>query len=118
MKNKAALVASVTVLSLVIGVGIAKITGYWRTEGSKVPMKISQGEFEGESDPGDIRGSYSFTDIEAAFGIPPEMMAAAFGMPEGDPGQYKAKNVEETWGEMEGGMEIGTDSVRLFIAQL
>ncbi len=116
MKNKAALVASVTVLSLVVGVGIAKITGYWRTEGSKVPIKISRGEFEGESDPGDIRGSYSFTDIEAAFGIPPEMMAAAFGMPEGDPEQMKAKNVEETWGEMEGGMEVGTDSVKLFTA--
>ena len=116
MKNKAAFVAIVMVLSLVAGVGIAKITGYWKTEGRKVPMKISQGEFEGESDPGDIRGSYSFADIEAAFGIPSEMTAAAFGMPGDDPGQMKAKNVEETWGEMEGGVEVGTDSIKLFTA--
>jgi hypothetical protein len=116
MKNKAALVAGITVISLVLGIGIAKITGYWRTESSKVPTKITEGEFAGQSDPGDIRGSYSFADIEKSFAVPPEMLAAAFGLTGADPSVLQAKSLEDTWGTLEGGMEIGTDSVRLFTA--
>ncbi len=116
MRNKAALIAAVLVLSLAAGYGISKASGYWKTKSSKNPMKISQGKFAGENDPGDIRGSYSFDDIQAAFGIPPEMTAAAFGLTGNNPGALQAKSLENTWGELEGGMEIGTDALRLFTA--
>ncbi len=116
MRNKAALVAAVLVLSLAAGYGVSKATGYWKTKGSKNPIKIQKGEFAGENDPGDIRGSYSFDDIDAAFGVPPQMMAAAFGLKGDNPGALQAKSLETTWGELEGGVEIGTDAVRLFTA--
>jgi len=116
MQNKAALVAAVMVLSLATGYGISKATGYWKTESSKIPAKISEGDFAGENDPGDIRGSYSFDDIEASFGVPPEMTAAAFGLTGENPGAFQAKSLEDTWGELPGGVEIGTDAVRLFTA--
>lgn len=116
MKNKAALVAGITVLSLFGGIGIAKLTGYWKTESSKVPVKISEGEFAGQSDPGDIRGSYSFADIQESFGVPPEMMAAAFGLTGPDPSVMQAKSLEEAWADLPGDIEVGTDSIRLFTA--
>lgn len=116
MQNNAALIAAVLVLSLAAGYGIAKSTGYWKTKSSKNPMKISQGKFAGENDPGDIRGSYSFDDIERAFGIPPEITAAAFGLKGDNPGMLQAKSLESAWGELEGGIEIGTDALRLFTA--
>ena len=116
MQNKAALIAAVLVLSLAAGYGISKAAGYWKTESSKVPHKIKEGEFAGEYDPGDIKGSYSFDDIEAAFGIPPEMTAAAFSLTGDDPGAFQAKSLETAWGGLEGGVEIGTDAIRLFTA--
>ncbi len=116
MKNKAALVAVVLVVSLIAGVGIAELTGYWKTKSSKNPNKFTSGKFTGENDPGDIRGSYSFNDIEAAFGIPPEIMAAAFGLIGDDPGILQAKSLEAAWGDLEGGVEIGTDAAKLFTA--
>ena len=114
MQNKAALVASILIISIATGYGITKATGYWRTESSKIPAKITEGEFAGENDPGDIRGSYSFSDIERAFGVPPEITAAAFGLKGDNPGELQAKSLEAAWGELEGGVEIGTDAVRLF----
>jgi hypothetical protein len=116
MKTKPFIVASVTVLSLAAAVGITKATGYWRTESSKVPTTFTGGEFAGQSDPGDIKGSYSFNDIEKNFGVPPELLASAFGMESADPGTLQAKSLETAWSDLEGGVEVGTDSVRLFTA--
>jgi len=116
MQNKAAFITVVLVLSLFSGYGISRATGYWRTESSKIPAKISSGEFAGENDPGDIRGSYSFDDIDAAFGIPPDITAAAFGLTGENPGSFQAKSLEAAWGELDEGVEIGTDAVRLFTA--
>ena len=116
MKTKPFIVASVTVLSLAAAVGITKATGYWRTESSKVPTTFTGGEFAGQSDPADIKGSYSFNDIEKNFGVPPELLASAFGMESADPGTLQAKSLETAWGNLEGDAEVGTDSVRLFTA--
>lgn len=104
----------ISVLSLFAGIGIAKLTGYWKTESGKVPVTITEGEFAGQSDPGDIRGSYSFADIQASFGVPPEMMAAAFGLTGPDPSVMLAKSLEEAWADLPGDIEVGTDSIRLF----
>ena len=116
MVRKAPLVALVAVLTIFLGVGIAKSVGYWKTEGSKVPITITEGEFAGEYDPGDIRGSYSFADIQEAFGVPPEMLAAAFLMTGENPDVILAKDLEITWADLGGDVEVGTGSVRYFTA--
>ncbi|MFA6707608.1 MAG: 4Fe-4S binding protein, partial [Sphaerochaetaceae bacterium] len=64
----------------VIGIGITVFLlgsilllmafGLWKTESTKVPAKFTSGEFSGQSNPADIRGSYSFADIERNFSIP------------------------------------------------
>jgi len=115
MKVKAPLVVGVLVGVLILSVGLAKVSGYWRTESSKVPAVIETGEFAGEFDPSDIRGSYSFADIEAAFGVPPEILAAAFSMSGSDPSVILAKDLETTWEGLED-VEVGTDSIRMFTA--
>lgn len=116
MVRKAPLVALVAVLTIVLGVGIAKSVGYWKTESSKVPITITEGEFAGEYDPGDIRGSYSFADIQEAFGVPSEMLAAAFLMTGEDPEVILAKDLETTWADLDGDVEVGMGSMRYFTA--
>ena len=112
--KNAPLVAAVLIGSLALGVGITKVTGYWKTEASKVPVKIAEGEFAGMPDPGDIRGSYSFANIEATFGVPAPILAEAFGLSGKDPGEYLAKELETVWEGAAGEWEVGTDAVRLF----
>ncbi len=89
----------------------------WVTESSKVAMKYSQGEYAGQANPADIRGSYSLADIEANFGIPVAVTARAFGAADwANPGDFKAKDLETMYEPAPNG-EIGTDSVRLFVAR-
>jgi len=98
------------------GVLITTASGYWMTESSKQPVKFKTGEFAGEADPGDIRGSYSFSDLEKAFGIPVETLAKAFGFSDAEnPEGMKIKEFEEVYSGF-GEMEVGTDSMRLFIS--
>lgn len=111
----------------VIGIGITVFLlgsilllmafGLWKTEGTKVSAKFTSGEFSGQSNPADIRGSYSFADIERNFSIPATVLADAFQMDTSiiSAGEYKAKDLEELYGEQQTG-EIGTDSVKWFTA--
>ena len=111
----------------VIGIGITVFLlgsilllmafGLWKTEGTKVPAKFTSGVFSGQSNPADIRGSYSFADIEKHFSIPATVIADAFQMDTSikSAGEYKAKDLEELYGEQQTG-EIGTDSVKWFTA--
>lgn len=101
----------------VIGIGASMLSGYWSTEASKIPATYTAGEAVGEYDPADIRGSYSFADIEAAFGVPAETLAQAFGFAAGgNPETILAKDLEDTIGIVDD-MEVGTDAVRLFVAR-
>ncbi|MBI9104339.1 MAG: hypothetical protein JEY99_18115 [Spirochaetales bacterium] len=98
------------------GILITTATGYWMTESSKQPVKFETGEFAGESNPGDIRGSYSFSDLEKVFGIPVETLAKAYGFSDVEvPEDVKIKEFEEIYASS-GDMEVGTDSMRLFVA--
>lgn len=90
----------------------------WITESSKVPVKYSEGEFAGVANPADIRGSYSLGDIESNFGIPVAVSSRAFGAADWpNPADFKAKDLETLYGPAPDGGEIGTDSVRLFVAR-
>ena len=109
-------IGPIVVCIFVVGIGGTMAFNLWRTESGKVPATYTAGEFEGEYNPADIRGSYSFSDISSAFEIPIDHLARAFGL-DGveDPAEFKCKELESLYGKVEGG-EIGTDSVRLFVA--
>lgn len=93
----------------------SKAIGYWSTSASKVPRTIEEGEYAGAADPGDIRGSYSFSDTEAAFGVPVDVLAQAFQIPDDiDPGAFQNKALEDLYPLED--MEIGNGSVKLFVS--
>jgi hypothetical protein len=100
----------------VLGIGGTMIFDLWQTTSSKVPATYTEGEFAGEYNPADIRGSYSFGDIESAFSVPVSALAKAFAVEDTeDPAVFLSKSLEDMYGVVEEG-EIGTDSVRWFVA--
>jgi hypothetical protein len=100
----------------VVGIGSTMILNLWRTTSSKIPATYTQGEFAGQYNPADIRGSYSFGDIEEAFAVPVKALADAFAIADTEnPAAVLCKSLEDLYGDTEDG-EIGTDSVRWFVA--
>jgi hypothetical protein len=100
------------------GIGIAKAVGYYETTSSKEPAKFKTGELAGLPNPADIRGSYTWLDLERVFGIPAAESAAAFSLP------GHALAIDARVSELEEiyltilpeGYEIGTGAVRLFVS--
>jgi len=105
-----------TIIFVVLFGGIAFTTamGWWQTSSSKEAATFSQGEFAGQSNPADIRGSYTFGDVEKNFGIPSAVLAQAFNVQSNDPAAFAVKSLEEIYAGSE--FEVGTASVRLFVA--
>jgi hypothetical protein len=106
-----------TAVIFVAGIALSMAFNLWRTESTKTPVSIRSGEFAGEYDPADIRGSYTFGDIAGHFDVSVETLAEAFvvtGLE--DLATYRISWLEETYAELADGGEIGTDSVRLFVA--
>ncbi len=119
MKIRALTVAILLIVIILGGVLILKVSGLWITEGSKVPTKITTGEFSGVSNPADIRGSYTFEDININFNIPAEITAKAFSINISDEEakSFQAKELELIYGELEDVEgDIGTDSIKLFVS--
>jgi len=114
MKLKTAYIGLIFTLLLFLGIGSADALDLWKTESSKVPLIIQEGEFAGAYDPGDIRGSYSFGDIEESFGVPVATLAKAFGINSDDPSTFLCKELEVIY--VDTVMEVGTGSVRQFVA--
>jgi hypothetical protein len=115
MRLTSKLLASIILAVLFGGVLVTSAFGWWRTETTKIPALITEGEAAGSYDPADIRGSYTFGDIENAFGVPAGDLAAAFGLPaETDAAAFKVNELESLYEGLE--VEIGTASVRLFTA--
>ena len=96
------------------GIFLSSAMGWWATESTKEPVTFTDGEFAGEANPADIRGSYTFGDIANSFDVTPEVLAQAFGITEGDPAVFAVKELEVIYADS--GFEIGTASVRLFVA--
>ncbi|KUO58296.1 MAG: hypothetical protein APF84_05545 [Gracilibacter sp. BRH_c7a] len=99
------------------GIGLTSVTGYWQTTNTKIPAAYQDGEFAGQYDPADIRGSYTFGDISTSFEIPLKDLGQAFGV---DPQRYasfECKELESIYAPLkEEGKEVGTASVRYFVA--
>lgn len=109
---------AVIILVILFGsIGITSALGWWATESSKQAAVFTQGEFAGLPNPADIRGSYTFGDIEKNFGVPAADLAAAFGIPaDQDAAAFAVKSLEGYYPSLPEGVEIGTTSVRLFTA--
>jgi hypothetical protein len=96
------------------GIAFSSAMGWWVTESTKQPAAFTEGEFAGQANPADIRGSYTFGDIAKSFDVTPEVLAQAFGVAEGEPAAFAVKELEAL--NLDSGYEIGTVSVRLFVA--
>jgi hypothetical protein len=97
------------------GILISTWMSWWQTESNKIPAKFTQGDFTGEYNPLDIRGSYTFGDIESTFGIPLDILAKAFVLPaDSDVFSFQVKTLESIYSFPD--KEIGANSVRLFVA--
>lgn len=106
----------IVLAAFLIGIGGTIIFNLWQTTSSKVPATYTSGEFAGEYNPGDIRGSYSFGEIEEAFSVPVAGLAEAFGVEDSEnPAAVLCKSLEDMYGQVDNG-EIGTDSIRWFVA--
>jgi len=106
--------AIIVIVLMFGGIFFSSAMGWWATESTKEPATFTDGEFTGEANPADIRGSYTFGDIANSFDVTPEVLAQAFGITEGDPTVFAVKELEVIYADS--GFEIGTASVRLFVA--
>jgi hypothetical protein len=88
--------------------------GWWQTESTKQAATFSEGEFAGLPNPADIRGSYTFGDVENNFDVSAATLAQAFGVASANPSALGVKDLEMIYADQE--FEIGTASVRLFVA--
>lgn len=106
--------AAIVLVILFGGILFTSAMGWWKTESTKQAAKFTTGEFAGQANPADIRGSYTFGDVEKNFGIPAAVLAQAFGVTDSNPAAFPVKNLETIYAESE--LEVGTASVRLFVA--
>ena len=106
--------AAIVLVVIFGGILFSSAMGWWATESTKVPVTFTEGEFAGLANPADIRGSYTFGDISNSFDVTPEVLAQAFGITEGVPAAFAVKELETIYADS--GVEIGTTSVRLFVA--
>lgn len=111
-------IIGIVLLAIIFGgIGISKGLNIWNTTSTKVPATYKSGEFKGQYDPADIRGSYSFGDISSAFDIPAKDIAQAFGITASDPAKVLVKDLSNLYSSLETqGISIETDSVRYLVA--
>ncbi|MBE0685138.1 MAG: hypothetical protein IH585_03980 [Anaerolineaceae bacterium] len=114
MKRTSKPLAILIVILMFGGIFFSKVQGWWETESTKEAAVYTEGEFEGQANPADIRGSYTFGDVENNFKVPAELLVQAFGVQTDDPAAFPVKSLEEMY--LTSPQEVGTASVRLFVA--
>jgi len=115
MKIKSKTLAILVVVILFGGIFASSAMNMWKTESSKVPKLITAGDFKGEYNPADIRGSYSFGEVSELFNVPLEDLAYGFNIPDAvKASEFKNKDLETLYQDLE--YEIGNASVKLFVA--
>jgi len=85
--------AALVVIILFGGILISAQLGWWQTESSKIAATFTEGEFAGQANPADIRGSYTFGDVEKNFGVPASVLGEAFNV-SANPAAFQVKNLE------------------------
>jgi hypothetical protein len=114
MTLKSKPLAALVVAIMFGGIFFSSAMGWWQTESTKEAAVFSSGEFAGQANPADIRGSYTFGDVEKNFNIPAALMTQAFGVVSGAPAEFQVKELEAQYAGA--AQEVGTASVRLFVA--
>lgn len=114
MKLKSNVLAIGVLVIFFGGILLSSSLGWWRTESSKEAATFSEGEFAGMPNPADIRGSYTFGDVQVNFGVPAEVLAQAFQVDTTDAAAFPVKELETQYEDS--AVEVGTVSVRLFVA--
>lgn len=115
MKLSIKKMALIVVVVLFGGISITMLSGIWTTETTKIPATYVEGDFEGEYNPEDIRGSYTFNEVSTLFDIPLDVLYQAFGIPADTDGDiFKSKDLETLYEDQE--VEIGNGSVQVFVA--
>lgn len=118
MKVKSPVLAVIIITLIFGGIALTSALGLWETVNDKIPERYSEGEFKGEYNPADIRGSYTFGDISELFEIPLEDLGKAFSIKNGTSfAEFQVKELETIYEAYKlEGKEVGTDSVRIFTA--
>lgn len=100
------------------GIALSSALGLWATKNDKIPEVYREGAVAGQYNPADIKGSYTFDDIQRNFDIPVAVLAQAFGVENPDTaGAFQCKELETIYAALaDTGIEIGTGSVRAFVA--
>lgn len=106
--------AIIILILMLGGISFSSVMGWWATESTKQPATFTEGEFAGMANPADIRGSYTFGDINNSFNIDPQILTQAFGIVTDNPAAFAVKDLEAIY--LDSGFEIGTASIRLFVA--
>jgi hypothetical protein len=109
----------ITILVILFGgIFFTTLMNWWQTTNTKVPETFQTGDFAGQANPADIRGSYYLADITKAFNVPSEDLKKAFAIPaETDSASFQVKQLEAIYASAAAaGTEVGTGSVRLFVA--
>jgi len=117
MKIKSWLLGLFVLVIIFGGIGVTTAFNLWQTESTKIPVKIGEGEYAGEYNPADIRGSYSIGEISELFEIPLVDLVTAFELEGMDgPEDFKCSELESLYANLEEDVEIGTGSVKMFVA--
>jgi len=117
MKTNPTAAVLASVLIIIAGVLIIDSLGVFRTGADRTPQLLAGATVREEApanDPMDIRGSSTFGEISRLFGVPLEDLARAFGLEEGKADAFKVKELKSIYTDE--ASEVGTSSVRLFVA--
>lgn len=118
MKIKSFQLAIIILITIFGSIIISSLLGLWQTSNDKIPDTYNDGNYAGLADPADIRGSYTFQNIQDSFGVPVEDLGIAFGLKDSASySSFQVKQLETIYGSLAAqGKEVGTGSVRYFVA--
>ncbi|KOA20349.1 hypothetical protein CLHOM_11680 [Clostridium homopropionicum DSM 5847] len=118
MKIKTSAVAVIIFASIFGTIAITSAFGLWNTVNTKEPALYTTGEFAGEYNPADIRGSYNFGEISDLFEVSLEDLGIAFALKDEKTfATFQCKELEAIYTSAASeGKEVGTDSVKTFVA--
>ncbi len=118
MQLKSKLLGLIVLVILFGSIGLTTAVGWWSTTTSKTPVTFATGEAAGQYNPADIRGSYTFGEIEQTFGVPAQVLAQAFALPATvEPAEFQVKELKTLYEDVTGAdATIEVESVRLFVA--
>lgn len=118
MKIKSFQLAIIILTTIFGSIVISSVLGLWQTTNDKIPETYAEGNYAGMANPADIRGSYTFQNIQDSFGVPIEDLGIAFGLKDSDSySSFQVKQLETIYGTLAAqGKEVGTGSVRYFVA--